>query len=70
MTTLEKIETVLFTNTVSPGITASAIAKATGVSRTEVMKRISDLRVLYGLPIFSNTRKFQGRNKVYYRLAA
>jgi biotin operon repressor len=66
---MAKVAKVLRNNNETPGVTASFIAKQTGLGRKHVLNRISDLRVLEGKEIYSNTRKFQGRNKTYYRFA-
>jgi signal recognition particle GTPase len=66
MTMLSKIESVLRKNNKTPGITAAQVARLTGTSRENAVKRISDLRTQYDVRIFSNTKG----NKVYYRLVA
>lgn len=70
MSQLSRVAKVLRKNTKSPGITASAIAKAAGVPRTSVAKRISDLRNVEGHTIYSNFRTVNGTRKMFYRLAS
>jgi biotin operon repressor len=65
MTNTQKVAAVLSENTVSPGITASQLAKKTRMGRKSVMNRISELRAS-GEKIFSNVK----RNKIYYRISA
>jgi biotin operon repressor len=50
------------------GVTAANIVKFTGVPKTNVYKRIHDLRN-EGYRIYSNTKLVKGKRKVYYRLA-
>lgn len=69
MSQLERIVKVLRKNNKEPGITASAIAKATGVPRESVYKRVYDLRILEGRTIHSNFRTVKGQRKMYYRIA-
>ena len=65
MTNTEKLTVVLSENNMSPGITASQLAKKTRMTRKSVINRISELRAS-GERIFSNVK----RNKTYYRIAA
>ncbi len=65
MTVLDKIETTLRKNTQTPGISASKLARLTGTSRENAVKRISDLRTKRELEIYTNTRG----DKTFYRLA-
>lgn len=51
------------------GVTASMISRGTGVPRTNVMKRIHDLRVNEGFNIETQRRVIAGKPKVYYRVA-
>jgi hypothetical protein len=51
------------------GVTAAKIVKFTGVPKTNVYKRIHDLRS-EGHHIYSNTKVVNGKRKMYYRLAA
>lgn len=66
MTRLEQVEKILVNNRSFPGITASQLARKTGMKRKSAMNRVSDLRVA-GVKITSNRSK---RNKTYYLLAA
>lgn len=49
------------------GVTAARIVKFTGVPKTNVYKRIHDLRE-EGHRIYSNTKRVNGKRKMYYRL--
>ena len=51
------------------GVTAARIVKFTGVPKSNVYKRIHDLRE-EGHRIYSNTMLVNGSRKMYYRLAA
>jgi DNA-binding IclR family transcriptional regulator len=51
------------------GVTAARIVKFTGVPKSNVYKRIHDLRE-EGHRIYSNTKLVNGSRKMYYRLAA
>ena len=70
MSQLSKVAKFLRSNNTGAGVTASMVAKGTGVPRSNVLKRISDLRVLEGKTIYSNTRMVNGERKIYYRFAA
>ena len=70
MSQLSKVAKVLRSNNTGKGVTASMVAKATGVPRDSVLKRISDLRVAEGKTIYSNVRMVNGERKIYYRFAA
>jgi hypothetical protein len=70
MSQRSKVAKFLRANNSGAGVTASMIAKYTGIPRDSVMKRISDLRVLEGKTIYSNTRIVNGQRKIYYRFAA
>ena len=70
MSQLSKVAKFLRSNNQGNGVTASMIAKATGVSRDSVLKRISDLRVNEGHTIYSNARMVNGSRKIYYRFAS
>ncbi|MGA1569879.1 MAG: hypothetical protein ACO38K_09460 [Ilumatobacteraceae bacterium] len=70
MSQLSKVAKFLRSNNTGAGVTASMVAKATGVPRDSVLKRISDLRNVEGHTIYSNTRLVRGQRKVYYRFAA
>ena len=50
------------------GVTAARIVKFTRVPKTNVYKRIHDLRE-EGHRIYSNTKRVNGKRKMYYRLA-
>lgn len=69
MSQIGRIEKVLLANNEYPGLTAAQVAKKAGVSRSTVYKRVSDLRNLHGMRIYSNTRKVNGHTKTYYRAA-
>ena len=50
------------------GVTVANITKFTGVPKSNVYKRVHDLRV-EGHRIFTNTKMVNGKCKSYYRLA-
>lgn len=68
MSQLSKVAKFLRRNNKGKGVTASMIAKATGVPRDSVLKRISDLRS-EGKTVYANTRVVNGMKKIYYRIA-
>lgn len=70
MSQLSRVAKALRRNTAQPGITAAAIAKAAGIPKATVYKRVSDLRLLEGKTIYSNFRNVNGRRKMYYRIAS
>lgn len=70
MSQLTKVAKHLRRNNRGVGITAAALAKAAGVPKQNVYKRIYDLRVLEGKTIYSNYRIVNGMRKMYYRIAA
>lgn len=70
MSQRSKVAKFLRRNNQGKGVTASMVAKFTGVPRDSVMKRISDLRILEGKTIYSNVRMVNGQRKIYYRFAA
>jgi biotin operon repressor len=70
MSQISKVAKYLLTNARRNGLTASMIARGTGVPRTNVMKRIHDLRVNEGFDIVADRRQVNGKSKVYYRFAA
>jgi biotin operon repressor len=70
MSQISKVAKYLLTNANRTGLTASMIARGTGVPRTNVMKRIHDLRVNEGFDIVADRRMVNGKSKVYYRFAA
>jgi DNA-binding Lrp family transcriptional regulator len=70
MSQLTKVAKHLRRNNTGAGITVSALAKAAGVPKQNVYKRIYDLRVLEGRTIYSNYRMVNGRRKMYYRIAS
>ena len=51
------------------GVTVARVVKFTGVPKSNVYKRIHDLRE-EGHRIYSNSKLVNGRRKMYYRLAA
>jgi biotin operon repressor len=67
---ITKVAKVLRRNTATPGVSASQIARQTGLDRETVYKRISDLRNEEGHTIYSNTRLVKGRKTIFYRIAA
>ena len=69
MSQIVKVAKYLRSHTKGNGVTASMIANGTGVPRTNVMKRIYDLRVNEGFNIVTNKRSVGGKTKVYYRMA-
>ena len=69
MTQLSKVAKVLRRNTRLPGVTASQIARQTGLSRDAIYRRVYDLRVNEGKTIYSNIRNVNGTRKMYYRMA-
>lgn len=69
MSQIDKIVTVLASNRKSPGLTASMIAKKGSVPRSNIAKRVHDLRN-EGYTIYTNYRKVNGKRKAYYRMAA
>lgn len=69
MSQIVKVAKYLRSHTKGNGVTASMIANSTGVPRTNVMKRIYDLRVNEGFNIVTNRRNVGGKTKVYYRMA-
>jgi DNA-binding Lrp family transcriptional regulator len=70
MTQLSKVAKHLRRNSTGAGITVAALAKAAGVPKTTVYKRVSDLRVNEGKTIYSNYRMVNGERKLYYRIAS
>lgn len=70
MAQLHKVAKFLRANNTGAGVTASQVSKATKVPRANVLKRISDLRVLEGRQIYSNVRSVKGKRTVFYRFAA
>lgn len=66
---VDRITNVLARNTRTPGITPVALAKAARVSLDTVYKRVHDLRAS-GAPIYTNTRKVNGRSQTFYRMAS
>lgn len=69
MSQLSKVAKHLRRNSKGRGITVAALARAAGVPRDTVYKRVSDLRILEGATIYSNYRKVNGQRKLYYRFA-
>ena len=71
-TKLNRLETILRANRKGFGITAARLAKLANTTRTNVHKRIYDLRNIYerNLNIHSNFQTVNGRRKVYYRLGS
>jgi transposase len=69
MSQLERITKVLSKKGTGQGLTAEAIAKAAGVSKDTVYKRIYDLRNVEGRKVYSNFRNVKGQRTMFYRLA-
>lgn len=70
MSQLSKVAKVLRQNTKGAGITVAQIARLTGVPKSSVSKRVSDLRNIEGKTIYSNYRTVNGKRKMFYRFAA
>jgi len=70
MSQLTKIVKHLRSNSKGLGITAAALARASGVPKASVYKRVSDLRVNENMTIYSNYAKVNGKRKLYYRIAS
>lgn len=68
-TQIRKIAKHLRKNT-TKGITASKLAKLTGVPLESVYKRVYDLRALEGRRIYSNYKMVNGQRTMFYRFAA
>jgi len=68
MAQIDKVFNALADNTQSPGLTASMIAKKTRVPRSNVMKRVHDLRN-EGCEIHTNYRTVNGVRKAYYLMS-
>jgi DNA-binding Lrp family transcriptional regulator len=68
MSQIDKIARVLTKNSKYPGMTASMVAKFANVPRSNVAKRVHDLRN-EGYSIYTNYRLVRGKRKAYYRLA-
>jgi hypothetical protein len=69
MSQLSRVARVLRRNTEYPGVTVAAIAKAAGVPKDIVHKRVYDLREEEGRTIYSNYRNRNGKRKMFYRIA-
>ena len=70
MSHLSRVAKVLRTNTKGAGITVGRLAQLSGLSKTAVYKRVSDLRNVEGHAIYSNYRNVNGKRKMFYRFAA
>lgn len=70
MSHLSRVAKVLRTNTKGAGITVGRLAQLSGLSKTAVYKRVSDLRNVKGHAIYSNYRNVNGKRKMFYRFAA
>lgn len=70
MSELRKVAKVLRQNNKGAGITVAQIARLTGVPKTNVYKRVSDLRNVEGHTIYSNRRTVNGKRRMFYRFAA
>jgi len=70
MSQLSKVVKYLRRNNTGPGVTAAKLAKLSGVPKSNVYKRIHDLRMMEGATIYSNFRMVNGQRKMYYRIAA
>lgn len=69
MSKIERVENVLLNNNTSPGLTAKQVARKARVDVATVHRRVSDLRNLYGMTIYSNYRIVNGRKQLFYRAA-
>jgi predicted transcriptional regulator len=69
MSHLSRVAKVLRANTKGAGITVGRLAQLSGLSKTAVYKRVSDLRNVEGHRIFSNYRNVNGQRKMFYRFA-
>jgi hypothetical protein len=69
MSQLTRVAKVLRRNTSGPGVTPQQIAKLASVPVNTVYKRVHDLRVHEGRPIYSNYRKVNGKRRMFYRFA-
>lgn len=69
MSHLSRVAKVLRANTKGAGITAGRLAQLSGLSKTAVYKRVSDLRNVEGHRIYSNYRNVNGQRKMFYRFA-
>lgn len=70
MSQLSKVAKQLRRNSTGAGITVARLAKLSGVPKSNVYKRIHDLRFLEGKTIYSNYRLVNGERKMYYRIGA
>ena len=70
MSHLSRVAKVLRSNTKGAGITVGRLAQLSGLSKTAVYKRVSDLRNVKGHAIYSNYRNVNGKRKMFYRFAA
>lgn len=69
MSHLSRVAKVLRSNTKGAGITVGRLAQLSGLSKTAVYKRVSDLRNVEGQRIYSNYRNVNGKRKMFYRFA-
>jgi hypothetical protein len=69
MSQIDRIVRVLAKRNDSPGMTAAMVAKFAHVPKTNVAKRVADLRN-EGFEIYTNYRLINGKRKAYYRLAS
>lgn len=70
MSQLSKVAKHLRRHNTGAGVTAAKLAKLSGVPKSNVYKRIYDLRTIEGKAIYSNYRTVNGQRKMYYRIAA
>jgi hypothetical protein len=69
MSQLSKVAKHLRRNNAGVGITVASLARAAGIPKESVYKRVSDLRNIEGHTIYSNYRVVNGQKKLYYRFA-
>lgn len=64
----ERVHKVLSKSNKTPGVTPKQVAKLAKVPLETVYKRVHDMRVS-GVNVYTNFRKVNGRNVMYYRVA-
>jgi biotin operon repressor len=69
MSQTDRIVRVLTTRSETSGMTAAMIAKFAHVPKSNVAKRVFDLRN-EGYEILADYRRVNGKRKAYYRLAS
>lgn len=68
MSELNRVANVLRSNTTGIGLTAAQLAKLANVPKSNVYKRVHDLRRVYGTTVYSNFRNYNGRPKMFYMI--